>query len=113
VVVPSAGALTAPVAPGALVVVGAALSGAVLAAGLGVGLAVVGAPADEAPLAGCVDAGVDAGADAGSAAAGASTVDAAGVLVVLEGAVEFGCVPSEVCAAPDGLLVPEFTHPKP
>jgi hypothetical protein len=119
--VPSAGESVALL--GAAAAAGAALAGTVSVARLGVGLVAVEAPAVEAPPADCEDPGVAAGADTCGAVAGISAVDAAGVLVVLEGVVEpgcvelgcveLGCVPSEVCAAADGLLVPAPSHPKP
>ncbi len=99
---------------GAATAAGAALAGTVSGTRLGVGLVAVEATAGGAMLAGCEGAGVAAGADAAGRAAGASAVDAAGVLVVLEGVVvELGCVPTEVCAAADGLPVPEPSQPKP
>jgi hypothetical protein len=115
-VVPSAGELGAPLVAGAVV---ASAGVAVLFAGLGVGLAAAGAPADEDGLvAGCVDAGAGAGAEV--AAVGGVAVaevdgagESAGVLVVLEGVDEPDGVASGVCADAGGLLVPAPSPPKP
>ena len=99
----SAGEFVAPFEGVASPVAGAALAGVVPGAGFVVGL----------PVAGLAAAGLPAGEFA--SVAGCAAAGVAGALVLLEagGAVELVSVASEFCAAADGLLVCEPSHPNP